>query len=135
MKNLLRKSHLIVGLILLVIFPLTGAYLRYRIPHLMQDSDRFRFSMRGNHVYILLSGLIHLSLGVYLRRIHSNWLSKLQTTGSILLTFSSTIVLAAFFLEPKSVLDRPYTSLAMFTALAGMLLHGFCGLMAEAQER
>ena len=135
MKNLLRKTHLIAGLILLVIFPLTGAYLRYRIPHLMQDSDRFRFSMRGNHVYILLSGLIHLSLGAYLRRIHANWLNKLQTTGSILLTFSSTIVLAAFFLEPKSGLDRPYTSLAMFTALAGMLLHGFCGLMAEAQER
>ena len=135
MKNLLRKSHLIVGLILLVIFPLTGAYLRYRIPHLMQDSDRFRFSMRGNHVYILLSGLIHLSLGAYLQRIQVNWLGKLQTTGSILLTFSSTIVLAAFFLEPKSGIDRPYTSFAMFTALAGMLLHGFCGLMAEAQER
>ena len=134
MKSLLRKSHLIVGLILLVIFPLTGAYLRYRIPHLMQESDRFRFSMRGNHVYILLSGLIHLSLGAYLRRIQVNWLSKLQAIGSILLTGSSIIVLAAFFLEPKTALSRPYTSLAMFIALAGMLLHGFCGLMAEAQE-
>lgn len=123
MKNLLRKIHLVVGLILLVVFPLTGAYLRFRIPHLMEESDRFRFSMRGNHVYILLSGLLHLSLGIYLRRGAKKWQSRLQSVGSALLIQSSAMVVAAFFYEPKHGLERPVSLIAMVMALVGILLH------------
>lgn len=131
MKNVLRKTHLVTGLVLLVIFPLTGAYLRFRIPHLMEESDRFRFSMRGNHIYILLSSLIHLSLGSYFKRIRSKWPGMLQTAGSAVLILSSAIILAAFFAEPKYGLDRPATLVAMVTGLTGTLLHVVCVFICQ----
>jgi len=122
----LRKIHLVVGVILLVLFPLTGAYLRLRIPHLMQSSERMRFSMRGNHIYILLASLLHLSLGAYLRINKARLLSRLQLFGSALLLLSSALIVAAFFFEPKTGAERPVTILAMVTASAGTLLHVFC---------
>lgn len=123
MKNLLRKFHLITGLILLVIFPLTGAYLRARVPYLPAEGDRWRFSMRGNHIYILLFGLLHLLLGVYFRLGNRGWVKRLQTVSSALLIQSSAMVVAAFFFEPKDGLDRPITLIAMVMALVGALLH------------
>ena len=127
MKATVRKLHLASGLILLVIFPLTGAYMRYRIPHLMQESDRLRFSLRGHHVYILLSGLIHLSLGVYFRPMATTLLKRLQTVAS------SVILVAGFFYEPKSGLDRPVTLIAMVMMLVGTLLH-FLGSLISKEE-
>ena len=126
MRTHLRKVHLAVGLFLLIIFPLTGAYLRLRIPHLMHQSDRMRFSMRGNHIYILLSSLIHLSLGAYLRISAARLWGRLQVIGSALLLLSSMLIVAAFFCESKIGLDRPVTLLAMVLAAAGTLLHVFC---------
>src|SRR5262245_24213124 len=63
----LRRAHLIAGLAALVIFPLTGAYMRFYLADEFAASDRLRFSFRANHIYILLSSLIHISLGAYLR--------------------------------------------------------------------
>ena len=134
MRTHLRKVHLATGLLLLIIFPLTGAYLRLRIPHLMQQSDRMRFSMRGNHIYILLSSLVHLSLGAYLRLSVTRWLVRLQAAGSILLLLSSVLVVAAFFYEPKNDLERPVTLLAMVMATAGTLLHVFCATTDDWQK-
>lgn len=134
MKLSLRTIHFIFGLILLVIFPLTGWYLRYRIPHLMEESDRFRFSMRGNHIYILLSGLIHLSLGAYLKEFAAKWPGLLQSVGSILLLVSSSVVIAAFFYESKVGLDRPFILSAMVMALTGALLHSLSSLAAGSRQ-
>ena|SRR5689334_3566461 len=122
----LRKIHFVIGLALLVIFPLTGAYLRLRIPHLMLSSERMRFSMRGNHIYILLASLLHLSLGAYLRASVVRLFGRLQLFGSFLLLLSSTLIVAAFFLESKTGAERPVTLLAMVMASAGTLLHVFC---------
>jgi len=135
MKNLLRKIHFISGLILLIIFPVTGVYMRYRIPHLMEENDRLRFSMRGNHIYILLSGLIHLSLGMYLRRSSIKWQSRVQTVGSALLIQSSALVVVAFYYEPKLGLERPVTLIAMVMLLIGMLLHYFGAFRSYRQRK
>lgn len=134
MKGTLRKIHLAFGLILLVIFPLTGAYLRYRIPHLMEQSDRLRFSMRANHVYILFSALVHLSLGVYLRSMATKWMKRLQTVASALLIQASGMLVAGFFFEPKLSLDRPVTLIAVVMSLVGVLLHFFCSLLAKEES-
>lgn len=123
MKNLLRKIHLVTGLVLLLIFLLTGTYMKFRIPHLMAENDRFRFSMRGNHIYILLSSLIHMSLGLYLRRGSKKWQSGSQTVGSALLIQSSAMMVVAFFFEPKYGLERPVTLIAVVMAIVGMFLH------------
>lgn len=131
---MLRKIHLAFGLILLVIFPLTGAYLRYRIPHLMEQSDRVRFSMRANHIYILFSALVHLTLGVYLRSMATKWTKRLQTVASALLIQASGMLVAGFFFEPKLSLDRPVTLIAVVMSLVGVLLHFICELLAKEES-
>lgn len=127
---LMRRTHFIAGLIFFVIFLLTGAYLRQHMADLFEGHDRLRFSMRGNHVYILLSSLVHLSLGAYLREAGSRRLAIIQFAGSILLLFSTTMVVVAFFFEPKESLDRPVTLIAMILALAGIFGHLYAGLKA-----
>jgi hypothetical protein len=125
MKAYLKKLHLIVGLIALVIFPLTGAYMRWRLVDEFADNDRFRFSMRANHIYILLSSLIHISLGSYLRVSAKRRWANLQTAASLLLFISTAIVIAAFFAEFKMGIDRPITLLGMVLASGGTLSHAF----------
>lgn len=125
MKAHLKKVHLIVGLIALGIFPLTGAYMRFYLADEFAANDRFRFSMRANHIYILLSSLIHISLGSYLRVSAKQRRANLQTAASLLLFISTTLVIAAFFAEFKMGLDRPVTLLAAVLASGGTLLHAF----------
>jgi hypothetical protein len=125
MKAHLKKVHLIVGLIALVIFPLTGAYMRIYLTDEFAASDRLRFSMRANHIYILLSSLIHISLGSYLRVSAKQRWANLQTAASLFLFISTGLVIAAFLAEIKMGLDRPFTLLAMVLASGGTLLHAF----------
>jgi membrane protein implicated in regulation of membrane protease activity len=125
MKSQLGKTHLLVGLLALIIFLLTGAYMRWRLMPLMEASDRLRFSLRGNHVYILWSALLNLIAGAYLRVAPSGWRAKLQLTGSLLIMLSSAIVIIAFFHESKASPERPITLLAMITALTGTALQVF----------
>jgi len=116
---------LIAGLAALIIFPLTGAYMRFYLADEFAASDRLRFSLRANHIYILLSSLIHLSLGAYLRVSAKKRWANLQTAASSLLFISTTLVIAAFLFEFKMGLERPATLLAMVLALGGTLLHAF----------
>jgi len=123
MKAPLKRVHLIVGFVALVIFPLTGAYMDHYLAYDFAASDRFRFSIRANHIYILLSSLIHISLGSYLRMIEKPRWANAQAIASLLLVASTVLVIAAFFVESKTELDRPVSLLAMILALAGTLLH------------
>lgn len=125
MKAHLKKIHLIAGVIALVIFPLTGTYMRIYLADEFAASDRFRFSMRANHIYILLSALIHISLGSYMRVSAKHRRVNLQTVASLLLFISTTMVIAAFLTEFKMGLDRPITEIAMVLASGGTLLHAF----------
>jgi hypothetical protein len=79
--------------------------------------------MRANHIYILLSSLIHISLGSYLRVSAKHRRANLQTIASLLLFISTTMVVASFFAEFKMGLDRPVTLLTMVLASGGILLH------------
>ena len=125
MKAPLKRVHLIVGLIALVIFPLTGVYMRRYLADEFTVSDRLRFSVRANHIYILLSSLVHVSFGSYLRVSEKPRWANTQAVASLLLIVSTVLVITAFFIEPKAGLDRPFILLPMVSALAGTLLHAF----------
>mgnify|MGYP001005134758 CR=1 FL=1 len=123
MKFLPRKIHLAVGWLCVLAFVLTGQYMRHTIHPLLETSDRFRFSIRGNHVYLLLIGLLHLCLGAYIQRSVERNRARWQTLGSTLLCLSTCLVITAFFWESKETLDRPVTLAAMISATAGTGLH------------
>jgi hypothetical protein len=132
LKPLANKIHLLTGALAFLIFLFTGYYMRYRIPHLVQSTDRMRFSMRGNHIYILLLALLNLSLGAYLKASAVSWRAILQRLGSGLILVGTGLVIFAFFRESKEGLDRPFTLLAMASGLAGTFFHLFSVMKGES---
>ncbi len=119
----LRSIHLYAGWLFVLIFVLTGQYMRHVIhPALVADSV-LRYSIRANHIYILLFGLLHLCLGAYWRASANVRRQKLQLAGSALLLLATAIAIAAFFFEPKVGEDRPAVLAAMVAALVGVGLH------------
>jgi hypothetical protein len=118
-----RTIHLAVGVFVLMVFLLTGYHMKFHINHLMEANDRLRFSLRGNHIYILLLGLLNLSLGAYFRVSQTVWRAYLQLVGSLMILTATGLVLVAFFFENKESLDRPFTLLAIILVLIGTVLH------------
>ena len=118
-----RTIHLVVGVLVIAVFLVTGYYMRFHIHHLMEANERLRFSLRGNHIYILLLGLSNLSLGTYLKVSQTIWRAYLQLVGSLMILAATGLVIVAFFFENKELLERPFTLLAIILALAGTMLH------------
>lgn len=118
-----RAVHLVVGFFVIAIFLLTGYHMKFHIHELMEANDRFRFSLRGNHIYILLLALLNLSLGAYLKVSQIIWRAYLQLVGSLMILTATMLVIVAFFFENKELLERPLTLITIILALAGTVLH------------
>ena len=118
-----RTIHLAVGAFVLAVFLLTGYHMRFHLHQVMEAHERLRFSLRGNHLYILLLGLLNLSLGAYLKVNQTIWRAYLQLVGSLMILTATGLVIVAFFFENKELSERPLTLLAIILALTGTLLH------------
>jgi hypothetical protein len=116
--------HRLVGIITVLAFLGTGAYLRLTLPEPEVATHLSRMLARSAHVYLLLAGLINLAIGIYLARAEGGWRRRLQTIGSALLLFAPALILFAFIHEPpRASLERPWTLLAMISLLAGTVSH------------
>ena len=117
-------AHLIFGIILFVVFLTTGKFMRWDFPDKEIIPPDFRILMRSRHIYILLSSLIHIILGVYLQ-IHQEKLQKyVQIFASVMLFVGSILFVWAFIYETYTV--RHFSDLsrfALYTTLAGTVLH------------
>jgi hypothetical protein len=124
----MKRFHQIFGLLVLIVFLLTGQYMDRYHHHLSEMPDGMRMLYRTRHIYILLTGLVHLGIGTYFTLERQLWSRILQYLGSTLLVISTVLLLIAFFYEPK--LQNLYTPLShrgIYAALAGTLMHLFCG--------
>ncbi len=117
---------------MIAVFLLTGYHMRFHIHHLMEANDRLRFSLRGNHIYILLLGLLNLSLGAYLRISQTVWRAYLQLVGSLMILAATMLVIFAFFFENKESLERPFTLITIILALTGTVLHVFSSIQKNS---
>ena len=126
-----RTVHLAVGVFVIAVFLLTGYHMRCHLYHLLEANDRLRFSIRGNHIYILLLGLLNLSLGAYLKVSQTMWRAYLQLVGSLMILAATMLVIFAFFFENKESLERPFTLLALILALLGSVLHVISSLQKK----
>lgn len=126
-----RTIHLVVGVFVLVVFLLTGYHMRFHIHQVMEADERLRFSLRGNHIYILLLGLLNLGLGAYLQVSRTLWRAYLQLVGSLMILAATGLVIVAFFFENKASLDRPFTLLTMILALTGTVLHAVSSIQKK----
>jgi hypothetical protein len=120
----MKLLHLIFGLLVLVVFLLTGQYMHRYYNHLVGMSDGPRLLYRTRHIFILLAGLLNLGLGIYFSYRRELWRKLLQLSGSILIMLASLLFIAGFFYEPT--LDNLYTPLShwgTYTIVAGTLFH------------
>src|SRR5205814_3885028 len=127
--------HLVFGILLFLVFTITGRYMRADFPDKQDIDQALRILMRSRHIYILFSALIHLSLGAYLRLRPQPWQKVLQLAGSVVLIASSILLVWAFVVETYVL--RAFSSLSrygIYTALAGVALHLIGGLSRRSSE-
>ncbi len=111
----LDKVHRRVGVATVVVFLLTGLYMRLRFPGLYDHNQVVRFLLRANHIYLLASGLPNLAVGTYLALGPGGWRRNLQLAGSLLYLAAPALLLVAFFYEPPQA--RPERYLTVFGVL------------------
>lgn len=129
----MKRFHLILGLVVVVVFLLTGQYMEYVHNRLLPDGMRMLY--RSRHIYFLLAGLINLGLGLYLIVRPGGWRRTLQIVGSILIVFSPGFLLVGFFLEPGWGPEKTSIApLGIFAVALGTLLHLLSGWKAVKEE-
>lgn len=120
---------MIFGLVVVVIFLLTGQYMHRYLNHLVGMPDGPRMLYRTRHIFILLSGLVHLALGLYVVPRVLLWQRVMQWLGSTLIIASSLLFLAAFFYDSiRGDLAAPLSYRGVFAIAIGMLGHLVSGL-------
>lgn len=116
--------HLVFGLVLFVVFTVTGKFMRWDFPDKEIIPPDFRILMRSRHIYILLSSLIHILLGVYLKIHPEVWRKSVQILASVLLIAGGVLFVWAFVYETYTT--RHFSDLsryALYATLAGTVLH------------
>jgi len=128
--------HLVFGFLLFWVFTITGQYMRADFPDKSEIDQAFRLLMRSRHIYILLSSLIHLALGIYLTLRPHPIQKALQLTGSALLTTASVLLVYAFAVETYQL--HGFSNLSrygLYLSLAGVGLHLFGGLELRRRDK
>lgn len=127
--------HLIFGILLFVVFLITGKFMRVDFPDKEIIPPDLRLLMRSRHIYILLSSLIHIVLGVYLQIYAQVWRKVLQILGSVLLISGSVLFVWAFIYETYGIGHFSEISrFALYTTLAGTLFHLFGGFRLKSKN-
>jgi len=125
----MKRFHLVFGLVVLIVFLLTGQYMDRVHNHLEHMADGPRMLYRTRHIFILMSGLVHLGIGTYFISRPTTTRRALQSTGSILITVATVLFTIAFFYEPHlESLSTPLSLAGTIAIAVGTLLHLFSGL-------
>ena len=120
----MRLLHKLTGVLTVLIFLGTGAYMRLNGPELLQSDPTLRMMFRSNHIYILMAGLINIGIGSYLVPSERRGRRILQLIGSSFLLVAPVLLVCAFFSEPSGKrFERHLTLSAMILLLIGTLSH------------
>ena len=118
----MKRIHFVFGLVLVLVFLLTGQYMEYVHNRTLPDGVRVLY--RSRHIYLLLNALINITLGLYVQYAPSGWRRSLEIIGSVLIIVAPAFLLAGFFYEPTRGADQtiiaPY---GIFATAIGILLH------------
>ena len=132
----MKWFHLIFGILLFIVFTVTGSYMRADFPDKEAMPQELRILMISRHIYILFSALIHLTLGSYMRMGSEVGTKILQYAGSAFLFTSSGLLVCAFVVETYSLQHFSAISrYGIFTSLAGVGLHVLGAIGAYKRDR
>ena len=125
----MKLFHLIFGLVVVIVFLLTGKYMDLYHNHLHGMPDGMRMLYRTRHIYILLAGLLNLGIGIYFRYRELNRRRVMQLLGSALIIVATVLFVMGFFYEPRLPnLETPLSHWGMYSIFAGTMLHLLSGL-------
>jgi len=128
--------HLVFGIIVFIIFLVTGKFMRVDFPDKEIIPQDFRLLMRSRHIYILFSSFIHVLLGVYLQIETRLWRKTLQLFGSTLLISGSVFLVGAFVYETYQA--RYFSEASrwgIYLSLGGTILHLVGGFKVKRGKR
>jgi hypothetical protein len=125
----MKRFHIVFGLVVLIVFLLTGQYMDRFHNHLEFMADGPRMLYRSRHIFILMSGLVHLGIGTYFSSRSTATRRALQIIGSVLIIIATVIFTIAFFYEPRlEGLQNRLTLPGTIMIAVGTLLHLFSGV-------
>lgn len=127
---MLGKIHFIGGIIVIIIFLLSGQYMDHNFNHLYDMELMNRALFRAGHLYILLFGLINVSLGTHFKTSETSIIKKIQLIGSVIIFMATFLVIYGFFTElPTEEIERPLTRISLYLILLGVSVHGLVSLV------
>ena len=95
--------------------------MRHHHPPMTELADSMRVLYRSAHIYLLMSGLLNFAFGTAGDRKET----IVSIIGSIFLLIAPVLIFIGFCLEsPRTVIDRPITSMGVYLVFAGALLRG-----------
>ena len=114
-----RRAHWIVGTATLVIFLLTGAYMRWiRVPPVPQLDDVARAVYRSRHLFILLSAVVNLALATAPAAT-----KRSRQLVSVIALVAPALFLTAFIIEPaQGIHGAPFSQIALYFLFAAALI-------------
>lgn len=125
MMKSLKSIHIWVGTLGLAVFLFTGQYMHWRYHHLHGMTDGVRLLYRSAHIYLLWSCLLNVVLGCYMELLGGSARRIFQGIASVAIVVGPPLLCLSFFFESNSTsLARPAARLAIYLALAGVVLHG-----------
>lgn len=146
MIGILSKIHIAIGLISIAVFLYTGSDMR----RIIKEGDKAhkeagvtvekrlelveeRSGMRANHVYIMFTALINLALGLYLTDHKETWRRIARILGSVVVILGNPVLIATYFMEDKTSVDRPIMTFTVIFIFSAVMLHGVSRLAEDPE--
>ena len=118
----MKRFHFVLGIVLVVVFLLSGQYMEYVHNRTLPDGVRLLY--RSRHIYVLFNAMINLSLGLYVQYAAVGWRRRMQLAGSFLIMFAPVLLLAGFFYEPPRGIEHTFIArYGIFATAIGILFH------------
>lgn len=130
----MRFAHLIFGILLAIVFAITGQFMLADFPDKEVMDQTLRILTRSRHIYIIFSAFLHIVLGVYLTASTRTWQRSLQYLGSALLFISAVVLVYAWYAETYTF--AAFSELSrwgIYLSLAGTALHLVGGLRQKTR--
>ena len=129
-----RRLHLWLGLGVVVVFLASGQVMRLREPPVADLEMELRMLFRSRHIYILMTGLVNVALGLGGALPASLWWRRIAVVGSVLVALAPLLAVAAFLFEAELfAAPGPLAILAVEAVFAGVLLRVLAAVLARRQ--
>ena len=114
-----RRAHWIAGTATLVIFLLSGAYMRWiRVPPVPQLDDVTRAVYRSRHLFILLSAVVNLVFALA-----PSAKQRARQIVSVFVLVAPVLFLIAFAIEPaQGIHGGPFSQIALYLQFAAAVI-------------